>query len=93
MRFLELKNFVTTVIGIKLIRHEILHANSLPTTIIYWFIQKKPDMDPAKLPRNEKSDSIYQKPDNDPIGPWIPWILTQIFQIKGAIHVNRADRS
>jgi adenine-specific DNA-methyltransferase len=33
---------------------------------------KKPDWTPARLPRNEESDAIYQNPDNDERGPWIP---------------------
>ncbi|WP_017730736.1 site-specific DNA-methyltransferase [Nafulsella turpanensis] len=33
---------------------------------------KNSDWTPYKLPRDEKSNSIYTNPDNDPRGPWIP---------------------
>ena len=33
---------------------------------------KNPEWTPFKLPRTEESDSIYQNPDNDDRGPWIP---------------------
>lgn len=32
----------------------------------------KPDWVPFKLARTEESNAIYQNPDNDPRGPWIP---------------------
>ncbi|HIJ95121.1 MAG TPA: site-specific DNA-methyltransferase [Desulfuromonadales bacterium] len=33
---------------------------------------KNPEWTPFKLPRTEESDSIYQNPDDDERGPWIP---------------------
>jgi adenine-specific DNA-methyltransferase len=33
---------------------------------------KKPGWTPARLPRNEESDAIYQNQDDDERGPWIP---------------------
>lgn len=33
---------------------------------------KNPDWKPNRLPRDEKSNSIYKNPDNDPRGPWLP---------------------
>lgn len=33
---------------------------------------KSPSWTPHKLPRTEESNAIYQNPDNDPRGPWIP---------------------
>lgn len=30
------------------------------------------DWQPARLPRDDESNSIYKNPDNDPLGDWIP---------------------
>lgn len=33
---------------------------------------KTPEWVPNRLPRTEKANSIYENPDNDPRGPWLP---------------------
>lgn len=33
---------------------------------------RRPDWVPNRLPRTEEANSIYQNPDDDPKGPWLP---------------------
>jgi adenine-specific DNA-methyltransferase len=33
---------------------------------------KSADWNPSRLPRTEQADSIYNNPDDDPRGPWLP---------------------
>jgi adenine-specific DNA-methyltransferase len=65
-------NFVTTVIWEKADSPR-NSARQFSTDHDYIFVySKKPDWVPSRTPRTAESDAIYQNPDDDERGPWIP---------------------
>jgi adenine-specific DNA-methyltransferase len=67
-----INNFVTTVIWEKADSPR-NSARQFSTDHDYIIVySKNPEWTPNKLPRTESSNAIYQNPDNDSRGPWIP---------------------
>lgn len=66
------KNFVSTLIWEKADspRNSARQFSSDHDFIFVY--SKNEEWRPRKLPRDEKSNSIYTNPDNDPRGPWLP---------------------
>jgi len=65
-------NFVATVIWEKADSPR-NSARQFSTDHDYIYVySKSPDWVPARLPRTAESDAIYQNPDNDDRGEWIP---------------------
>lgn len=66
------KNFVSTLIWEKADSPR-NSARQFSSDHDFIFVYSKNDeWRPRKLPRDEKSNSIYTNPDNDPRGPWLP---------------------
>ena len=65
-------NFVTAVIWEKADSPR-NSARQFSTDHDYILVYSKhPDWVPRRLPRTEEANSIYQNPDDDPRGPWLP---------------------
>lgn len=65
-------NFVTTVVWEKADSPR-NSARQFSTDHDYILVySKQPEWAPSRLPRTEAANSIYQNPDNDPRGAWLP---------------------